>query len=102
VYPRANDDAPDGRTPLYTWQAVNTSTMLPVVEADRESMLTEDEARKAAADFLLSEADGCEDESDAEMLDNAAQELNYAPGTTVGGSFSWEVSILPTWAVETV
>lgn len=79
----------------YTWWILNESTVLPVVEPDDESTMTRDEARKAAADFLLTEAKGCTEEVDAEMLDNCAQELNYADVVSVGGPFEWSVVVLP-------
>lgn len=83
-------------TLAHTWRIYNTSTMLPVVEADPDSTLSKDEARKAAADFLLAEANAADDEDTAAMLDDAAQQLNYADGVSIGGTFDWEVTLQTT------
>jgi len=87
---------------MYTWQVINTSTMLPVIEADPASTLSQDEAVREACEWLIAEADGLvDDDEGATLLDAAAQDLNVSHhAVTVDGAFSWEVSILPTSTVE--
>lgn len=79
----------------HTWYVLNTSTMLPVVDPDPTSTLSEDEARREACAWLIAEADGLMDDDDsATLLDSAAQDLNLSNGVTIGGVFDWEVVIV--------
>ena len=90
--------APDA----WTWRVFNVCTWTEVAAATAP---TREDATRAAAAWLLDEADTADSDEDATALDHAAQELNYATTAMVPAPFEWEVSVvetappppLPTW-----
>ena len=69
----------------------NISTREPVVVS--EAFATADDAKRAMQAFLLTEADGQIEELDASILDNAAQQLNYADSVHIGDTFDWACTV---------
>lgn len=69
----------------------NVSTREPVVVS--ESYATREDAKRAMQAFLISEADAQTDDLDANVLDNAAQQLNYADSVHIGETFEWECTV---------
>lgn len=69
----------------------NVSTREPVVVS--ESYATAEDAKRAMQAFLIDEANAQTDELDANILDNAAQQLNYADSVGIGESFQWACTV---------
>lgn len=77
----------------YAMSVFNQSTLTYVCDPrDGEAHATRDDAKRELQAWLISEADGtADDEESAALLDDAAQTLNYAEWTQIGGEFDWTV-----------
>jgi hypothetical protein len=79
-------------TEAWAMSVFNDCTLEYVIDPrDVDAHLTRDEAKRELQAWLLSEAAAATDEDDAALLDDAAQQLNYAEWTHVGGTYDWTV-----------
>jgi hypothetical protein len=69
----------------------NVSTREPVIVS--EAFATRDDAKRALQSFLIDEANAQTEELDANILDNAAQQLNYADSVHIGDTFDWACTV---------
>lgn len=85
-------------TECWSMSVFNNCTLEYVVtpEFDDDVRTSRDDAKRELQAWLLSEADAAADEDDAAMLDDAAQQLNYAEWAHVGGTYDWTVETVQT------
>jgi hypothetical protein len=85
-------------TESWALSVFNNSTLEYVIapEYDNDARTSRDAAKRELQSWLLSEANAADNEDDAALLDDAAQQLNYAEWTHIGGSFDWTVETVQT------
>lgn len=77
---------------MWHMSVFNQSTMTYVIDpkgGEDEGHATRDEAKRELQAWLISEADASAEDDTADLLDDAAQSLNYAEFVHVGGEFDW-------------
>lgn len=86
---------------MWAMSVFNDSTLTYVIDPrDVTAYMDRDSAKRELQAWLLDEANQTEDETDAALLDDAAQRLNYAEYAHVGGSFDWTVETTSGDAIE--